>query len=386
MEKADSSVVPGQFLGYSFQVSRMLEHLLRAEAGSSVSLEVLGDTAIHGTAGDAVVEEAKSSISGANPVANRSIQLWKTFRNWRRLVAGGTEDLCEFRLHVLQAHTGSIVKSFSDAKDADSACKVVLAAKETLDEEPPSSGTDLHDCLKQVYADPIDELVKIVERFKFSHGTGRAFDALVSALDATSIPPEVAEPVLRGALGWVKVRVDECIEIGEPAVLTCVDFWKEVRALVRKFDREHILASVAPAPSEARIVEEIGTQTYIRQLELIEEDYEGLIRAANHYLRARADRTLWAQSSRVHASSFDELEADLGAAWANIRNRISIRDSQTTDIERGMLLYLDCQEHDCAVQGMIPPSHFITGCFHGLSDQKAIGWHPKYEELLEENE
>ncbi len=378
-----SSVAPGQFLGYSFQVSRMLEYLLRSEAGASVSLEVLGDTAVHADSGHQVVEEAKSSTSGANPVSDRSIQLWKTLRNWRRLITElGPDKPLQFRLHVLQPHGGTIVEAFSEAKDRGAATAAVKKAEQGLRMGRPLR-PELEGYIEEVFAEPAEELITLVERFEYSHGTGRSMDALIASIGSTAIPPEVARDVLRGALGWVKERVDGCIEKGEPALLTCAEFWREVQALVRKLDREQILVSVAPRPHSEKVLEELSTQTYIQQLRIIKEDYDGLLRAASQYLRARSDRTQWAQSSRVHASSFDELEETLEASWANIRDRVTIRDARRSGVERGKLIYIDCLEHHRLVQGMDPPAHFIPGCFHELSDKKSIGWHPEYVRLLE---
>ena len=361
----------------------MLEYLLRSEAGASVSLEVLGDTAVHAGSGHQVIEEAKSSTSGANPVSDKSTQLWKTLRNWRRLITElGPDKPLRFRLHVLQPHGGPIVEAFSKAEDRDAAAAAVKEAEKALRMGGPL-GPELNGFIEEVFAEPAEELVTLVERFEYSHGTGRSMDALIASIGSTAIPPEVAGDVLRGALGWVKERVDGCIEKGEPALLSCADFWREVQALVRRLDRDRILVSVAPKPDTGKIAEELATQTYIEQLRLINEDYDGLFRAASQYLRARSDRTQWAQSSRVHAASFDELEENLEASWANIRDRVTIRDAQRSGEVRGKLIYLDCLQHRCLVQGMDPPAHFIPGCFHGLSDQKSIGWHPEYRELLE---
>ena len=59
--------IPEQYLGFSLQVNRLLAHLLRAEAGDSVSLEVLGDVAVVAASESTTVEEVKSRTSKSNP-------------------------------------------------------------------------------------------------------------------------------------------------------------------------------------------------------------------------------------------------------------------------------------------------------------------------------
>jgi hypothetical protein len=83
------AIAPGQYLGYSLQVNRLLWHLLEAKPGSAVSLEVLGDVAVRSPSGDLTVEELKSRTTKANPVSDRSVDLWKTIGNWVLAVSSG---------------------------------------------------------------------------------------------------------------------------------------------------------------------------------------------------------------------------------------------------------------------------------------------------------
>lgn len=383
MPSEASSAVPGQFLGYSYQVTRMLEHLLVASPGSTVSLEVIGDTSVQGPDGLGVVEEAKSSTSGANPASDRSIQLWKTFRNWRRLLNEGlVGEGWVFRLHILQPFEANIAQSFSDASDDESARAAINEAQTALGWEGVGTSRSLGEYLDEVFAEPLEELIGIVRSFSFTHGNGRSIQELSGLFEEKLVPPELTESVLNGTLGWLKGRVDSAIEEGLPATISFEEFRSEVLALIRKLDRAQILLNVAPAPSRETISDELTARVYIRQLELIGEHYDGLILAASQFLRARANRVRWAQDSRVHQSSFDELEDDLKGAWENYRRQVSIRDADRSKEDRGRLLYSECQGHQCPVQGMSPPPHFIPGCFHGLADELLIGWHPDYNSEL----
>jgi hypothetical protein len=41
-------------------------------------------------------------------------------------------------------------------------------------------------------------------------------------------------------------------------------------------------------------------------------------------------------------------------------------------------------QHRTQVQAMVPPPHFVPGCFHRLADTMDVGWHPNYQEALKE--
>jgi len=77
---ARGAQAPGQFYGYSLQITRALAHLLRARPSQSVSVEVFDDVATSRQTGQ-VLEQDKSGLAH-NPVSDRSIDLWKTLHNW----------------------------------------------------------------------------------------------------------------------------------------------------------------------------------------------------------------------------------------------------------------------------------------------------------------
>jgi hypothetical protein len=42
-------------------------------------------------------------------------------------------------------------------------------------------------------------------------------------------------------------------------------------------------------------------------------------------------------------------------------------------------------EFSAKLQSMDVPSHFIAGSYHELAESVALGWHPRYRELLASN-
>ena len=114
--------VPGQYLGYSLQTTRFLVHLLEADLGCTISLEVFEDVGVETIEGSKIAEQAKSTLKG-NPVSNRSIDLWKTFSNWVDSAKSGelNPDTTRFELYVSHPRKGEIAESFSKVKSKDEA-------------------------------------------------------------------------------------------------------------------------------------------------------------------------------------------------------------------------------------------------------------------------
>lgn len=183
------------------------------------------------------------------------------------------------------------------------------------------------------------------------------------------------------ACGWVKQKADILLEQQLPAILFRDDFHEEMSRFTQSVIERHILQSFAPEPTESQR-EELSSKPFVRQLDLIELDFEDICSAISDYYRAIYDSTLWGESGEVYPTSFVELDKSLKRVWKNNRKVIFLQNIHRADTEKGQLLFFECQKHNQQIEGMEPPSHFIPGCFHLLADSKEVGWHPSYSQLL----
>lgn len=56
------------------------------------------------------------------------------------------------------------------------------------------------------------------------------------------------------------------------------------------------------------------------------------------------------------------------------------------DVKKGQYLYWECQEYEITNSVVVMPRKVMSGCYHELSDQKIIGWHPEYLKILGEDD
>jgi hypothetical protein len=127
-KQSRSTQVPGPFYGYSIQTTRAVAHLLRAHQGQSVSVEHLDDIATLGPAG-LVVEQDKSGLAH-NPVADHSIDLWKTLHNWVRAIRDGAlQSDTKFVLYVAQNHRGTVIDRISAVQSRTDAAALIDALR-----------------------------------------------------------------------------------------------------------------------------------------------------------------------------------------------------------------------------------------------------------------
>ena len=130
-----TSNAPGQLLGYTLQYPRALYHLLVSGPGDFVCIEELGDVATCKQNLDIISEEDKSSIVG-NRLTNKSIDLWKTFFNWIKMIKSNNYDVnrMKFILYCNQAGRDGIVTYFHSAKIQQDTQNAIEYAKKELND------------------------------------------------------------------------------------------------------------------------------------------------------------------------------------------------------------------------------------------------------------
>lgn len=379
--------VPNQLLGYSLQTTRATARLLQAGEGSFVSVEVFEDVGVEAPDGGKTAEQTK--LAGTNnPIADRSVDLWKTLSNWIRAVEAGEVDanLTRFELHVTKKRTGRFAESFAAAADPVAAAAALNDAKLALWGSAPKFGK--RSKVAATLAPYVDHVlgsthtVRVIERFSLSFGKGDAIADIHALLRSKIVSPETVATVANVMLGWTKSKIDHLLEQGKPAVIAEDEFNGELVTFVKKIDRTMILFSFAPDPPAAVVEAELPARTYIRQLDLIQLDDDEKVRAANDFLRAALDRSIWAEKLLINKTSFDEFSKQLERTWAAKKIAVGVQMAGRPHVDAGKLLYAECIQVKEQLEARPVPDHFTPGCFHALADDQRVGWHPMYKDEL----
>lgn len=386
--KKRSSQVPGQFYGYSLQITRAVAHLLRAHSGQSVCVEHLDDVSTSGSAG-AILEQDKSGLAH-NPVADRSIELWKTLHTWVIAIRDGALiNDTKFILFVAQNHHGSVIDRIHGVSRRSDAIDLIAALRDEFLGTAPDRAErarlpqDLGHYVRGVLDASDEVLIQLFLNLSLETGSGSPGEDLLPLLREKAIGEAALEDVLTHLLGWAKRATDKLIEKRRPAALPWEEFHGNMVAAAKKFDRSGtVLVSARTEVTQAEVELELRGRTYVRQLEAVKCVEASVIRAVNDFLRAAADRTNWSERGDVIEESFRDFEDALQRAWESQRQRIEIERSDHDEEVRGRLLHSSCMGQQHRLQGMDVPAYFVPGSFHTLADSLDIGWHPRYREVL----
>lgn len=380
----------GQYLGYSLQAVRMLLHLMDGDFGDHVALEVLGDTSIVSADGRHVIEESKSRTSGSNPIADHAEGLWKTMGTWAEAIRTGCVDAAktDFRLWIAQPFEGPIAESFSDATDNGSAERAVEAGLDRLAVTKGSTeglSERIRPHVDRFLAIRPEDRIELIKSFQLEVGTGSAIDEVRNKVRQRFFVDEVVDGIMQSLLGWVNEQVISHIERSEPAIIPFDKYHEYAAAVQRRYNQSGVLSSFAREPTTEETREEIRTRTYVRQLELIldpDEEFADVLEAVVAFLKTQTDQIFWAEKGLVLDSSFKAFEQNLRTAWRRAKKTVEIEKEELEPEGQGYLVYSRCLDHQCTLQNLLVPDHFIPGSFHTLADELEIGWHPQYESRL----
>jgi hypothetical protein len=174
-----TSQVPDQFFGYSLQTTRFLQLLLSSAPGSLISLEVFEDVGVENPGGERVASQVKSGLV-KNPVADRSVELWKTLANWAQAIRDGNLDPATtiFEIYVAADRSGQIVTLFDrasspeDAKAAIAEARKLLESSARKEQQEHSEGSQVDTYANSVFT--LDEiaLTWLIRHFRIRASSG----------------------------------------------------------------------------------------------------------------------------------------------------------------------------------------------------------------------
>lgn len=386
----DRTHVPDKLFAYTLQIKHMLYELIDADKDDIISIEFLDDVAIQNDDKNELVQ-LKNSISKNNPISNRAVDFWKTFYNWFTYVKKGNINVYKTKFRLL-IHTndikimGEICKQFNDANNIDEAQKAIETAKLEITGSEAESYKKYTDV---IFNEKNNEIItNIILNFKVQIKLSESYDEeLLEKLKNRILMDEYIENMLIYLLGWVEEKVNQETKFGNPAFIKYCDFEKELKSQISMYRQNSILHAVAVEIDDKELNEEIiKDDIYIKQLNLINVDYEDKIAAVNAFLRNSIDKTYWANEGLINSVSFNEYQQKLIQNWNSSKKIIEsnkvINPNINDEIAGKQLYYMCINNYNFKLQGKELPYYFSLGEYNQLSNELRLGWHPKYRELI----
>ena len=385
--------VPDKLYGYGLQVRQMLYELLNCGIDSVVSVEKFDDVGVE--SGDVKTAiQTKSALSDRNPVSDKAVDLWKTLYNWLIALKEGEVplNLTLFTLVINVNKSGNVVTWLDQARDEKQSEEAYERIRDKFSDED-NKYINQSDSINNYIVTFLEEQNKkyalyIIEKFKLVVMDEGHTNRIYKEFEAkTYLPPDIRQLVFDKMLGWIDRITALQLENGKIMQITKKSFNAELTLTQTLVNQNKCLIELAPNPTNAEIkLQQNEYKTYIRQLQIIDLDYDDQLVAINDYLKASANRTIWAVNGDINEEILQHYYEDLERRWKTKKNIIEMDKDEWEEEKRGRYLYNICQDEDVNIGIIVTPRSFKNGCYHELADQQQIGWHPYYKQKLKEDE
>lgn len=389
----ENTHVPEKLYGYGLQVRQMLYELLNCGIDSVVSVEKFDDVGVENEEERTAIQ-TKSALSDRNPVSDRAVDLWKTLYNW--LIALKERELplnsTLFTLVININKSGNIVTWLNhvrDKKEAEEVYKKIRGKFTNENGEYINQSDSINNYITTFLADENKKYaLYIIEKFKLvimdEGHTNKIYDEFRAK---SYLPQDIQQLVFDKMLGWIDRTTALQIENGQVMQITKKSFNNELILTQTLVNQNKCLIELAPMPTNEEIESQKNKcKTYIRQLQIIDLDYDSQLTAIKDYLKASANRTMWAVKGDINEEVLQCYYEELEERWKVKRNIIEMDKDKWEEAKRGRYLYNKCQDEDVNIGIIVTPRSFKNGCYHELADQRQIGWHPNYKQRLKEDE
>ncbi|MFC5856254.1 ABC-three component system protein [Streptomyces chlorus] len=375
-------------LGYLYQARYALHAALsRIQSGSTanVRIEQLDDVSFDSPGTPTEVLQLKYHTDPSTTIPNASADIWKTFRIWLDQPAGYSfsqeSPVCRYLITTGRAATGSAAYYLRDQdRDLSKATEILTKTAETSKNDKQQDAYEMFLKLEPTERAALVSTVIVIDS-----------EPLLDDLEADlqkklyfAASSDKRPAFLRRLEGWWFQRCVQHLRDKTAPPITVAEIQEELELIREEFRRDNLPIN----PEIFDIVEkEGGDSDYVRQLQLINVTGPRLAGAVSCYVRAFAQRSEWLRDDLLAPGELSRYEERLKEAWRvrfwESREEIgeSAAEAEKLKVARALYKWVE-QEADIRIREMCRESFVMQGTYHGLADQRIVGWHPDFEARL----
>ncbi len=385
---------PGPAAGYAFEFERALYWLARSPAGFSIGIETDDDVAIRHQDGSRTLEQNKHSIQeDAEPFGDRSKDLWNTLSIWVTALAEGELDGGKTRFLMVTNKTlpDCIAKRISSARTAD---EITVCIQDLRLAAVKPSETIRAYAEKVLAATSEPHLRTVIENCELADAASGASGPELRSLTIAELPiPEWftkdAESIANELLGWVKTQVLALWQAGQPAWIARDSFVTQFHAVLDRRRRQQTrerAANLIPVIDE-QLGKEKG-RVFVKQIYLVTDEDSRVDEAIREFIRCRIEKSRLSADGNITDQDWIDFEDSLKSRWSKIFSLCRRLNRAEPEEDVGFKVLCETTDgHRERLAGMETEQVYLTaGTYHRLADQLVVGWHPRYTELVEQEE
>lgn len=367
------------FEGYAGQLSRALYHLITEQ--KEVHIEKEDDTSI--VDGNYIIKAEQLKTINTEEIKFRSADLIDTFHNWLDLYKK-SEGKCANTKFVLflenKNEQDEMIKKFFAASS-------ITEAKDVIDDwlNKINWKTKANEKKEEFFKKNRENLYKIIMNFTIQHPISASSEEDIDNYLIEHFQENLGDDLprfveqLKGRFYSLAINSNKKIQ----KTSFNRSFWDNFLLDFGGYARCLILPEIKDIQN--KIKKELS-ERYLKQLKLITNDSDILTAA----MKARIQWNLLRDEERCKGISteqnFNDMYERMKERWSE-NKCVIYADSSIDDIQKGVKLYNESVKEDVVVDNVKfqDPRRVSRGVHNhmaNLTNEYKIGWHPKYEEKL----
>lgn len=187
--------------------------------------------------------------------------------------------------------------------------------------------------------------------------------------------------------GWLHNMAMSSWQQNQPAWVQRDHFVNQLHAILARRTRqisreraEHLIPI-----TDDKIGREKG-RPFVKQLYLVTDDDTVVDTAIREYIRCNIEKARLSREGNVTDDDWEAFQMALVSRWKKIRSRVTRLRSGTTEENVGFDIFTETTEdHREKLAGTDTEQVYLSsGTYHRLADLRTVGWHPRYEALMQE--
>jgi len=382
----------GSNAGFSFQFERALHWLALSPAGSVVGVETDDDVAIRLADSTQILEQDKHSIQKkSTPFGDRSKDLWKTLKIWIEAldadeVAAGTTL---FVMVTNKALPQCVATSIGRAKSEEEIDRCIAALERAAISPPVGIKSFVLRVMRHESRANLRKLIKGCELADASKDTaGKGLRAkTIGQLQLPEWCASAGDSILDELLGWLHRTALSSWQQEQPAWIKRDHFVNQLHAIIdlrkRRISRER--AEHLIPVGDDKVGEKKGS-LFVKQLYLVTDDDSVVDTSIREFIRCNIEKARLSAEGNITDDDWLAFESTLLARWDKIQARITRIRQGTPEKDVGYEIFTDTTEAHCEkLAGSDTEQVYLTsGTYHRLAELIQVGWHPRFQELMQE--
>ena len=378
-------------LGYYYQVLYSLYLMLvgREKPNLTIKLEDLDDLVMQ-CSGNMHLIQLKHHNTNDSLLRDRSLDFWKTIRVWSSEINQGKIKEIDSTIFSLvttgKVSDNSFLLKLKDGKnrDAEEALKemIKISADQSVESTKKSyeAFSVLSDNQKQLLVNNIyiiDQEVDIV-----------AVEELIKFQLKYSAPPNKISALFDGVIGWWLMQCIDVLSDSDKSEIKDEDLQSKIWEIIETLKQDNLPDSFV-LDSIKNPVNEFENHLFYKQLKLIALGNRSLLNAVNNFRRAYGQKNKWLQDGLIMPDELERYENNLFDNWDRmfsiVVDKIEGTENSQEMIQAGKDFFNKfIGKNHPNIRPNYSSVYYPIGSYHMLADKKRIGWHPNYENLIDD--